>query len=73
MPDDDDFTDLMARAKAGDQAAIREFLSRFDREVQMMVRAPLAQETTESVRLRRFYPSGMAEFFFGPTAGCARF
>jgi RNA polymerase sigma factor (sigma-70 family) len=44
MPDDEGFTDLMARAKAGDQAAIREFLSRFDREVQMMVRALLPKK-----------------------------
>jgi RNA polymerase sigma-70 factor (ECF subfamily) len=41
MGDDDDFTDLLARAKRGDPAAIRDFLSRFEREVQMMVRARL--------------------------------
>jgi len=40
MPDDD-FADLMARAKAGDPAAIREFLLRFEPEVRMMVRARL--------------------------------
>jgi RNA polymerase sigma-70 factor (ECF subfamily) len=41
MSFDDDFTDLMERAKAGDQAAICVFLTRFEREVQMMVRARL--------------------------------
>jgi RNA polymerase sigma factor (sigma-70 family) len=44
MPEDDDFTDLMARAKAGDSAAIREFLSRFEHEVRMMVRARLPKK-----------------------------
>ena len=44
MAVDDDFAALMARAKAGDQAAIRLFLSRFGREVQMMVRARLPQK-----------------------------
>jgi RNA polymerase sigma factor (sigma-70 family) len=51
MPVDDEFADLMARAKAGDQAAIRLFLSRFGREVRMMVRARLPQ------RLRGQYDS----------------
>ena len=46
MPVDDDFADLMVRAKAGDQAAIRVFLTRFENEVQMMVRRPPAQEVT---------------------------
>ena len=44
MPDDEDFTDLMARAKAGDPAAIRDFLSRFEQEVRMMVRARLPKK-----------------------------
>jgi RNA polymerase sigma factor (sigma-70 family) len=43
MPDDD-FADLMARAKAGDQAAIRDFLLRFEPEVRMMVRARLPKK-----------------------------
>jgi RNA polymerase sigma factor (sigma-70 family) len=51
MSVDDDFIDLIARAKAGDQAAIRLFLSRFGREVQMMVRARLPK------RLRNQYDS----------------
>jgi RNA polymerase sigma-70 factor (ECF subfamily) len=44
MPHDDEFTDLMRRARAGDQAAIRDFLSRFEQEVRMMVRARLPKK-----------------------------
>jgi RNA polymerase sigma factor (sigma-70 family) len=41
---DDDFADLMARAKAGDPAAVRDFLLRFEPEVRMMVRARLPKK-----------------------------
>ena len=51
MPDDDDFTDLMARAKAGDPAAIRVFLSRFESRGSNDGACPAAQEATEPVRL----------------------
>jgi RNA polymerase sigma factor (sigma-70 family) len=51
MRDVDEFVDLMSRAKAGDEAAVRLFLSRFGREVQMMVRARLPK------RLRNQYDS----------------
>jgi DNA-directed RNA polymerase specialized sigma24 family protein len=44
MSNDDNFADLMARAKSGDAAAIRAFLSRFEWEVQMMVRARLPKK-----------------------------
>ena len=44
MDNDDNFIDLMARAKSGDPAAIRVFLSRFEWEVQMMVRARLPKK-----------------------------
>ena len=44
MLGDDDFSDCMARAKAGDPAAIREFLSRFEEEVRIMVRARLPRK-----------------------------
>ena len=43
MPDDD-FADLMTRAKAGDPAAIRDFLLRFEPEVRMMVCARLPKK-----------------------------
>jgi RNA polymerase sigma factor (sigma-70 family) len=41
MPSEDDLANLLARAKAGDQEAIRDFLSQFEWEVRMMVRARL--------------------------------
>jgi RNA polymerase sigma-70 factor (ECF subfamily) len=41
MREDDDFSDRMARAKAGDSAAIRDILSRFEQEVRIMVRSRL--------------------------------
>jgi RNA polymerase sigma-70 factor (ECF subfamily) len=44
MGHDDDFTDLMRRARSDDPAAIREFLARFEREVQMMVRTRLPRK-----------------------------
>jgi RNA polymerase sigma-70 factor (ECF subfamily) len=44
MGHDDDFTDLMRRAQADDPGAIGEFLARFEREVQLMVRARLPKK-----------------------------
>ena len=38
MRDDSDISELIARAKSGDEAAIREFLVRFEQEVRIMVR-----------------------------------
>jgi RNA polymerase sigma-70 factor (ECF subfamily) len=40
----DDFSDCMTRAKAGDPAAIRDILSRFEKEVRIMVRARLPRK-----------------------------
>jgi RNA polymerase sigma-70 factor (ECF subfamily) len=44
MSKDDNFIDLMTRAKSGDPVAIRAFLSQFEWEVQMMVRARLPKK-----------------------------
>ncbi len=41
MPNEPDISDLIARAKAGDETAIGEFLSRFEPEVRIMVRGRL--------------------------------
>ncbi len=41
MPNTGEFTELLKRAKAGDEDAIRDFLSRFEHEVQAMVRSRL--------------------------------
>jgi RNA polymerase sigma factor (sigma-70 family) len=52
MDRDDDFVDLMARARSGDPEAIRDFLDRFEQEVRVMVRARLPR------RLRPRFDSG---------------
>jgi RNA polymerase sigma factor (sigma-70 family) len=41
MFNDDELNDLLSRARAGDEAAIRDFLSRFEQEVTTMVRSRL--------------------------------
>jgi DNA-directed RNA polymerase specialized sigma24 family protein len=41
MANEPDISDLIARAKAGDETAIREFLTRFEPEVRIMVRGRL--------------------------------
>src|SRR5271165_2207407 len=41
MPSQPEIVDLVARAKAGDETAIGEFLSRFEPEVRIMVRGRL--------------------------------
>ena len=41
MPIDPDISDLVARAKTGDETAIREFLTRFEPEVRIVVRGRL--------------------------------
>ena len=49
MPIEPDISQLIARAKAGDDTAIREFLNRFEPEVRMMVRRPAAEKPTNQV------------------------
>jgi RNA polymerase sigma factor (sigma-70 family) len=44
MPIEDDLADLLTKAKTGDEAAIAQFLSRFEQEVRMMVRARLPRK-----------------------------
>jgi RNA polymerase sigma factor (sigma-70 family) len=63
MPIDDDFVSLIARARAGDQAAIRLFLSRFGREVQMMVRARLPQQLRDQYDSSDFAQAVWLSFF----------
>lgn len=52
MDRDDDFTELMAKARSGDPEALRDFLDRFEEEVRVMVRARLPR------RLRPRFDSG---------------
>ncbi len=63
MPIDDDFVSLIARARAGDEAAIRLFLSRFGREVQMMVRARLPQQLRDQYDSSDFAQAIWLSFF----------
>jgi DNA-directed RNA polymerase specialized sigma24 family protein len=63
MSKDDDFTDLMARAKSGDPGAIRVFLSRFEWEVQMMVRARLPRKLRGRFDSTDFAQSVWQSFF----------
>jgi RNA polymerase sigma factor (sigma-70 family) len=44
MFNDDELNDLLSRARAGDEAAIRDFLSRFEQEVTTMVRSRLPRK-----------------------------
>jgi RNA polymerase sigma-70 factor (ECF subfamily) len=44
MHNDEDFTELVARAKSGDEVAIRDFLRRFEPEVRLMVRGRLPKK-----------------------------
>ena len=44
MPIEDDLAELLVKAKTGDEAAISQFLSRFEQEVRMMVRARLPRK-----------------------------
>ena len=63
MPVDDDFAELMARAKAGDQAAIHVFLTRFEHEVQMMVRARLPKKLRNQYDSADFVQAVWQSFF----------
>jgi RNA polymerase sigma-70 factor (ECF subfamily) len=63
MRDDDDFTDLMARAKTGEPAAIQDFLSRFEREVRMMVRARLPRRLRTQFDSADFVQAVWQSFF----------
>ena len=44
MFSDDELNDLLSRARAGDDDAIRDFLSRFEQEVTTMVRSRLPRK-----------------------------
>jgi RNA polymerase sigma-70 factor (ECF subfamily) len=63
MPIDDGFADLLLRAKAGDEGAIRLFLSRFGREVQMMVRARLPRQLRNQYDSADFVQAVWQSFF----------
>ncbi len=73
MPAEDDVAELLTRAKTGDQAAVAEFLTRFENEVRMMIRARLPKKLRHSVRLHRFCAGRLAELFHASEAQPAGF
>jgi RNA polymerase sigma-70 factor (ECF subfamily) len=64
MRRDDDFTDLMARARSGEPAAIRAFLSQFEPEVRMMVRARLPRRLRTQFDSSDFVQAVWQSFFY---------
>jgi len=66
MDRDDDFTDLMARARSGDPVAIRDFLDRFEQEVRVMVRARLPKKLRPRFDSGDFVQAVWQSFFTDP-------
>src|SRR5208337_4782702 len=65
MPNEPDVSDLIARAKAGDDAAIREFLTRFEPEVRIMVRGHLPRKLRTQFDSMDFVQAVWQSFFSG--------
>ena len=66
MEHDDDFTGLLARARSGDPAAIRDFLDRFEQEVRVMVRARLPRKLRPRFDSGDFVQAVWQSFFADP-------
>jgi RNA polymerase sigma-70 factor (ECF subfamily) len=66
MPNNDEFNELLKRAKAGDQRAVRDFLSQFSQEVQTMVRAQLPRKLRTRFDSTDFVQSVWQSFFVEP-------
>ena len=65
MSNDDEFSDLLRRAKAGDDAAIRDFLSQFEQEVRTMVRSRLPRKLRTQFDSTDFVQAVWQSFFVG--------
>lgn len=65
MPDDADISELIDRAKSGDEAAVREFLGRFEQEVRIMVRGRLPKALRSRFDSMDFVQSIWQSFFTG--------
>jgi RNA polymerase sigma factor (sigma-70 family) len=63
MPNDDEFNDLLRRARAGDNGAIRDFLSQFEQEVRTMVRSRLPKKLRTQFDSTDFVQSVWQSFF----------
>jgi RNA polymerase sigma factor (sigma-70 family) len=66
MDHDDDFTDLMERARSGDPAAVRDFLEGFEEEVRVMVRARLPRKLRPRFDSGDFVQAVWQSFFAEP-------
>jgi RNA polymerase sigma-70 factor (ECF subfamily) len=72
MPNEE-FDDLLARAKAGDEAAIREFLLRFEKEVRAMVRCRLPKKLRTQFDSTDFVQAVWQSFFRDLDQDCRNF
>jgi RNA polymerase sigma factor (sigma-70 family) len=63
MPNDDEFNELLKRARAGDDRAIRDFLSQFEQDVQTMVRSRLPRKLRSQFDSTDFVQSVWESFF----------
>jgi RNA polymerase sigma factor (sigma-70 family) len=71
--DDSEFNDLVARARSGDPAAIRDFLERFEREVRVMVRARLPRKLRPRFDSGDFVQAVWQSFFTDPNGPAREF
>ena len=63
MPNDDEFNELLRRARAGDNGAIRDFLSQFEQEVRTMVRSRLPRKLRTQFDSTDFVQAVWQSFF----------
>jgi RNA polymerase sigma factor (sigma-70 family) len=66
MPNDDELNELLRRARAGDNAAIRDFLSLFEQEVRTMVRSRLPRKLRNQFDSTDFVQAVWQSFFVDP-------
>jgi RNA polymerase sigma factor (sigma-70 family) len=63
MPNDDEFNELLRRARAGDNGAIRDFLTQFEQEVRTMVRSRLPRKLRNQFDSTDFVQQVWQSFF----------
>jgi len=63
MPNDDELNKLLRRARAGDDGAIRDFLSQFEQEVRTMVRSRLPRKLRTQFDSTDFVQAVWQSFF----------
>jgi RNA polymerase sigma factor (sigma-70 family) len=66
MPNDEEFNELLRRARAGDNGAIRDFLSQFEEEVRTMVRSRLPRKLRTQFDSTDFVQSVWQSFLVDP-------